>query len=73
MVVCESSEILPEHLPATVRGFPKTTRASAPVPDDLGLCLLDKLELAHIRRALRAAGGHRDTTVGQRNEAIVRN
>jgi DNA-binding NtrC family response regulator len=54
MVVCEGTEILPEHLPPSVR-------ASASVATADGDCLpsLDELERSHIRRVLQASGGHR--------------
>ena len=57
MVVCDGSEILPEHLPAALRA------PAAPLPPPAGprsrLPTLQELERAHIERALRAAGGHR--------------
>ena len=59
MVVCEGSEILPEHLPEAVRGTLQAASAGAPIPEDAALPTLDQLELAHIRRALQASNGHR--------------
>ncbi len=59
MVVCEGSEILPEHLPAAVRGAWQAASASAPLAEDATLPTLDELELAHIRRVLQASNGHR--------------
>ena len=58
MVLCEGSEILPEHLPAAVRGSQFAPGpGTAPVEADLPT--LEELELAHIRRALQASNGHR--------------
>jgi DNA-binding NtrC family response regulator len=56
MVVCEGSEILPEHLPAAAQGAPAP---SAPSAENAPLATLDELELVHIRRALQACNGHR--------------
>ncbi len=50
-VVCEASEILPEHLPTAVRSAPRAENGVLPT--------LDELERAHIRRALEASKGHR--------------
>jgi DNA-binding NtrC family response regulator len=58
MVLCEGSEILPEHLPAAVRGAVPAA-AHGPVAEDTALPTLEELELAHIRRALLASNGHR--------------
>ncbi len=58
MVVCEGFEILPEHLPQTVRG----AHAAGPVaPSDRSARLptLDELERSHIRTALQMCNGHR--------------
>jgi DNA-binding NtrC family response regulator len=55
-VVCDGSEILPEHLPAALRapGAPPPGQgAGEPLPT------LQELERVHIVRALRASGGHR--------------
>lgn len=57
MVVCEGPEILPEHLPASVRSAVGTRTAQAPSNGDLPS--LEELERTHIRRALEASGGHR--------------
>jgi DNA-binding NtrC family response regulator len=59
MVVCEGSEILPEHLPTAVRGALAASPAGAPISEDAALPTLDELELTHIRRALQASNGHR--------------
>ncbi|MCX6543641.1 MAG: sigma-54 dependent transcriptional regulator [Acidobacteria bacterium] len=55
MIVCEGTEIQPEHLPNSIRG------AAAPhtPTGDGALPTLDVLERAHIESALRATGGHR--------------
>jgi DNA-binding NtrC family response regulator len=59
MVVCEGPEILPEHLPAAVRGTVQAAVANGPIAEDAALPTLDELELVHIRRALQASNGHR--------------
>jgi DNA-binding NtrC family response regulator len=59
MVVCEGSEILPEHLPAAVRGGLQAVRGSAPVAENGPFPTLEELELSHIRRALQSSNGHR--------------
>jgi DNA-binding NtrC family response regulator len=56
MVVCEGGEILPEHLPASLR--PAAAPASA-TPANGQLPSLEELERAHIERVLRATHGHR--------------
>ena len=58
LVVCEGSEILPEHLPKSLRyrespSLPTSMACEAPLPT-----LLDA-ELNHIRTALLASNGHR--------------
>jgi DNA-binding NtrC family response regulator len=54
IVVCEGSEVLADHLPLSLRG------ASHPVVSDTELLpTLQELEKQHIKRVLRAAGGHR--------------
>jgi DNA-binding NtrC family response regulator len=57
MVVCEGSEILPEHLPAHLR----SPRAAAPARDGnpADLPTLDELERGHIEQALQVTQGHR--------------
>jgi DNA-binding NtrC family response regulator len=59
-VVCEGSEILPQHLPAPLRApaapSPKAADAAAP------LLALQEVERAHIERVLRTTGGHRGNT-----------
>ena len=58
MVVCEGGEILPDHLPASLRQ-PAAPRAAASAPDESRLQSLGELERAHIERVLRATNGHR--------------
>jgi len=53
MVVCEGPEILPEHLPQTVKA------AAPPAPAGGELPTLDELERAHICAALERCHGHR--------------
>jgi DNA-binding NtrC family response regulator len=56
MIVADGPEILPEHLPASVRG----TMSSAPAhAADGAFSTLEALERAHIERALDLAGQHR--------------
>ncbi len=56
MIVCEGPEILPEHLPPSLRG----ASVPGPGPDGgPGLPTLEALERAHIESALRSTGGHR--------------
>lgn len=55
MVVCEGTEILPEHLPSSVRGgnVKSSLNKAGKLPT------LDELERNHIRLALQASEGHR--------------
>ncbi len=55
MVVCEGSEILPQHLPSSVRGA--AARNSPNGAEKLPT--LDELERNHIRLALQVSEGHR--------------
>src|ERR1019366_3992148 len=41
MVVCEGPEILPEHLPAAVRGTVQAAVANGPIAEDAALPALD--------------------------------
>ena len=56
MVVCEGARILPEHLPASVRG---SGAAMAPSENGVEMPTLEELERRHIKAALAAADGHR--------------
>jgi DNA-binding NtrC family response regulator len=56
MVVCEGPEILPEHLPSSLRvasSIPPTRANGGRMPT------LQEMERAHIERAIRESGGHR--------------
>jgi len=54
MVMCEGAEVLPEHLPASLR------QAAAAAPATNGKPrTLDELERAHILAVLDSSGGHR--------------
>lgn len=58
LVLCEGSQVLPEHLPASLRkenAVPsaESSRENSPLPS------LQEAELAHIRIALAASKGHR--------------
>jgi DNA-binding NtrC family response regulator len=58
MVVCEGTEILPEHLPLNVRAASsKPPPAPASAPEHLPT--LEELERAHIELVLKTTGGHR--------------
>jgi len=59
VIVCEGAEILPEHLPASVRGAEPVPAAPAVVASGGRLPTLAELEVEHIRRALEASRGHR--------------
>jgi DNA-binding NtrC family response regulator len=56
MVVCDGDRILPQHLPAGVRGSGAVAKLSDNGSD---MPTLDELEKRHIKRALEAAEGHR--------------
>lgn len=59
VIVSEGAEILPEHLPASVRGG-ATAQAALVSADDSGrIPTLFELEVEHIRRALEVSQGHR--------------
>ena len=55
LVVCEGSEIRPEHLPRTLGAAP----AAVGGEDGSGWKSLEQLERAHIDATLRKTGGHR--------------
>ena len=61
MIVCEGSEILPEHLPLAPRApaVPSAAAPSRPPSGDARLPTLEELEREHIESALRATDGHR--------------
>jgi DNA-binding NtrC family response regulator len=59
VIVCESAQILPEHLPASVRGATPTP-ANPPITTSNGhIPTLAEMEVEHIRRAIEASHGHR--------------
>jgi DNA-binding NtrC family response regulator len=55
VIVCDGSEILPEHLPAPLRGKTPAPSSQDPTP----IATLEAMERAHIELALRAMSGHR--------------
>lgn len=58
LVLCEGSEVLPEHLPASLR----TATAAEPAgqrAQDSRLPTLQEMEFAHIRKAIELSNGHR--------------
>jgi transcriptional regulator with PAS, ATPase and Fis domain len=57
MVVCEASQILPEHLPTALLAQ-GTSTASSPAPAER-MPTLYEMERAHIAMAVQAAKGHR--------------
>lgn len=57
LVLCEGSQVLPDHLPASLRNT-KTTPAAA-VSQGSRQPTLQEVELTHIRLALEASKGHR--------------
>jgi DNA-binding NtrC family response regulator len=59
MIVCEGTELLPEHFPASIRPAPVPPAPPRPAQGQSGMATLQELELQHIRLALSAAGGHR--------------
>ena len=56
MIVCEGPEILPEHLPASIR---ESAAPVAPGSPGTGVSTLEQLEREHIEAALRSTAGHR--------------
>ena len=61
MVVCEGTEILAEHFPAALR----TPAAGIKPPEvEEPLLTLEEMERLHIKKALRASGGHRGKAAG---------
>ena len=59
VIVCEGAEILPEHLPPSVRGRAAPAGAVATAVSDGRVATLAELEVEHIRRTLEASHGHR--------------
>ena len=58
MVVSDGPEILPEHLPASLR-LPPPAPAPSAAADGARFPTLDEVERTHIEAALRATAGHR--------------
>ena len=58
VIVCEGAEVLPEHLPLSVRTSPPPPLPALSAVDGR-LPTLVELEVMHIRRALEASHGHR--------------
>jgi len=58
LVLCEGSQVLPEHLPASLRNT-KTPAPAGAFAQDSRMPTLQEIELAHIRRAIEASKGHR--------------
>jgi DNA-binding NtrC family response regulator len=57
MVLCEGTEILPEHLPAAIRGASATAPSAAEA--ERLLQTLEELERNHLKLVLDACDGHR--------------
>lgn len=58
LVLCEGSQVLPEHLPASLRNGKPAAQAGA-LAQDTPMPTLQEVELTHIRMALAASKGHR--------------
>ncbi len=58
LVLCEGSEVLPEHLPASLRN-PTVAGSVGTRAQNSSLPTLQEMELAHIRTAIEASKGHR--------------
>ncbi|HMK22055.1 MAG TPA: sigma-54 dependent transcriptional regulator [Terriglobales bacterium] len=58
LVLCEGSEVLPEHLPASLRNTPFAASAGTRAQNS-PLPTLQEAELAHIRMAIEESKGHR--------------
>ena len=58
LVLCEGSQVLPEHLPTSLRNATPAPLATASAQDS-PLPTLQEAELTHIRRAIEASKGHR--------------
>ena len=60
LVLCEGVQVLPEHLPASLRNA-KPAPPAAALGQDSRLPTLQEAELTHIRMAIEASKGHRGT------------
>ena len=58
LVLCEGSQVLPEHLPAALRNL-KPAPPVGPSAQDASLPTLEEAERAHILQAIEASKGHR--------------
>ena len=58
LVLCEGSQVLPEHLPAFLRNT-KNAAPTGTLAQDSQLPTLQEVELAHIRMAIQVSKGHR--------------
>jgi len=58
LVLCEGSQVRPEHLPASLRNAKSAAQTGALAPDS-PLPTLQEVELTHIRMAIEASKGHR--------------
>jgi two-component system NtrC family response regulator len=58
LVLCEGSQVLPEHLPASLRNSEPAPPAT-PSGQESSLPTLEEAERAHIRSAIEASKGHR--------------
>jgi DNA-binding NtrC family response regulator len=58
LVFCEGSQVLPEHLPASLRNS-KAPPATGPLAKDAPLPTLEEAERTYIRLAIEASKGHR--------------
>ena len=58
LVLCEGSNVLPEHLPASLRNS-KPAPTAGPSPEDASLPTLEEAERTYIRLAIEASHGHR--------------
>ena len=59
MVVSDGPELLPSHLPATLRSPVASVAAPAAAAPGGAIPTLEEMERAHIELALRVSGGHR--------------
>ena len=58
LVLCEGPQVLPEHLPTSLRN-PKPALSTGTLKQDSSVPTLQEAELNHIRRAIEVSKGHR--------------
>jgi two-component system response regulator HydG len=58
LVLCEGSQVLPEHFPSSLRN-PKSARSAGALMQAASLPTLEEAERTHIRLAIEASNGHR--------------